>query len=127
MVIKKMDVVFYRVERSKWNQAKEFYSNTLGFKQVFGADEMGWIEYRVEEDHTTAIAISLVEDGEVHPEGGGTAVFIVDNLESAISELKSKGVEFSGEIYVDEMIKFIKFQDPCKNQLQLVEVLITED
>ena len=51
----------------------------------------------------------------------------IPDLEKAISELKSKGVEFTDEIHADEMIKLIKFLDPCKNQLQLVEVLITDE
>ena len=49
---------------------------------------MGWIEYHVQEEHTTAIVISLVEDGQVQPLGGGIAV----------KQLSQSGVKFIGDI-----------------------------
>ncbi|MFX0200631.1 MAG: VOC family protein [Candidatus Hodarchaeota archaeon] len=77
----------------------------------------------LDEAHTTALAISLVEDDRVQPVGGGTVVFLVDSLENGKKELEEKQVEFIGEIYADEILKLIKFQDPAGNHLQLVEVL----
>jgi len=122
-LLKKIDVVFYRITEGKWKEAKKFYSETLGLIQTFGSDEMGWIEYRVKDDHTTALGITPVSDDQPINHGGATVVFTVDNLKEAIEKLKIKGVEFIGDIYSDEMIKLIKFKDPSGNILQLVEVL----
>jgi len=123
ILLKKIDVVYYNVNKEKWVEAKKFYSEILSLKQTFGSDEIGWIEYRVKDDHTTALGISLVSDDQPISHGGATVVFIVDNLTEVIDKLKNKGVEFIGDVYSDEMLKLIKFKDPSGNILQLVEVL----
>ena len=123
-MFKELNVVYYCIETAKWSEAKRFYEEILGLKQSFGSDEIGWIEYKVDPAHTTALAISLLgEDQQVTQGGGGTAVFIVDDIEEVVNELRRQEVSFIGDIYSDEMLKLIKFEDPCGNQLQLVEVL----
>jgi predicted enzyme related to lactoylglutathione lyase len=123
-MLKELNVIYYVIDKNKWVEAKEFYEKVLGLTQSFGSDEIGWIEYKIDDTHTTALAISLAQVGQqVIHEGGGTAVFLVGNIHSAIAKLKKHSVKFLGDLYEDEMLKLAKFEDPCGNRLQIVQVL----
>ncbi len=123
-MFKSLDVVYYCVENDKWELSKDFYLNKLKLKKHFGSDEIGWLEFKVSQDQTTAIAISLLPEGEkVGINGGATAVFEVENIEKTMDEFKDFGIELVGEVYTDEMIKLVKFKDPNGNLLQIVQVL----
>ena len=77
-------------------RARDFYENTLGFKpgMVFGDAKVAWVEYEVG-PHTLAIT-NMADDWKPSTDGASVA-FEVADFDTAMAELKSKGVTFSIE------------------------------
>jgi predicted enzyme related to lactoylglutathione lyase len=108
---------------SDWERAKKFYGETLGLKQIFAVEEMGWAEYSTGVENA-AIGIGKAR-GEVKP-GGTCPVLGVDNIEAAKADLEQKGVKFEGDIQViPDMVKLATFHDPDGNVLMLAQSLTT--
>jgi len=106
-------------------RAKRFYENTLGLQSV---REMGGEFFMLTSGNTTF----NVYRSEFAGTNKATALtFEVDDIDSEVSELKSKGVDFEhfdvkgltaeGDIYRGEHMKTAWFKDPDGNILSLVE------
>ncbi len=105
-------------------EAKRFYGEVLGLKQVFEMD--GWAEFSHAEG-ATAVGLAGPRPGvtvnDMKP--GATIVFKVDNLDRARTELSQRGVRFEGEVYeVPGVVRIATFRDPFGNPLQLAQPLV---
>ena len=98
---------------SDLNLAVHFYTETLGLKlkNRFG-DEWAEVE-------APGLTIGLHPAGEHGPKPGKSESLSiglnVENLETAMAELKDKGVNFSPHIIEDGMLRISFFSDPDKN------------
>lgn len=114
-LFKNINVVSYDV--SKWEEAKKFYSETLGLgTPTFLSDEFGWAEYGGENE--THLALNRAD---VPPAGtgGATAVLSVDDAFKAVEELRRRGVKCEDPIPVPGMVTYATFFDPEGNKLQI--------
>ncbi len=117
-VIKKLGVVSYTV--SDWQRAKKFYAETLGLPvAAFITDEVGWMEFGEKEDVHLAIMLWRGPGPMPKGDGGGIAVFEVDDAYAAVAELRQKGVRCDDVVAVPQMVTFADFFDPDGNRLQV--------
>ena len=108
-------------------EAVDFYVSMLGFavQQQFGSAiailERGDLELLVAGPKTSAAR--PMSDGAVPSPGGGWSRFVltVDDLESLVSELKEKGVEFRNDIVENQGRKQIICVDPSGNVIELFQ------
>ena len=103
-----------------WQRAKKFYGETLGLPVAwFLDDDTGWMEFGTKEG--THLAISLWRGpGPVPPrQGGGVAIFGVEDAYKVVAELRKRGVKCDDVQAVPDMVTFASFYDPEGNQLQL--------
>jgi predicted enzyme related to lactoylglutathione lyase len=117
-LLKSLVDVSYEV--SDWQRAKKFYSETLGLPvAAFISDEVGWMEFG--EKDNTHLAISLWREPEPLPsrEGGGIAIFSVEDAYAAIKELRKRGVRCDDVIAIPDMVTYASFYDPDGNRLQV--------
>ena len=117
-LFKKVDLVAYIV--SDWQRAKKFYGETLGLPVAeFINDEIGWMEFG--EKNGIHLAISLWNRSEPMPnrDGGGTAIFMVDNAYAIVDELRSRGVNCEDVVAIPQMVTYANFFDPDCNRLQV--------
>src|SRR5512141_2444328 len=88
----KLQIVSYNV--SDWQRAKKFYAETLGLPvAAFITDEVGWMEFGEKDGVHLAIAQWQGPGPVPLGDGGGIAVFEVEDAYQAIDELRSKGVK----------------------------------
>jgi predicted enzyme related to lactoylglutathione lyase len=117
-LLKSLVDVSYQV--SDWQRAKKFYAETLGLPvAAFMGDEVGWMEFG--EKDNTHLAIMFSREGAPmrSSQGGGIAVFAVDDCERAIAELRKRGVRCDDPVPVPGMITWANFYDPDGNVLQV--------
>jgi predicted enzyme related to lactoylglutathione lyase len=98
-------------------RAVEFYGQTLGMDVEQQEDE--WAELKAGD-----LRIGLNGRGEESPGGDGGAVIAFrpdEGIESAVEELKGRGVEFAGGVSDHPWGRVASFKDPDGNDLQLYE------
>jgi catechol 2,3-dioxygenase-like lactoylglutathione lyase family enzyme len=118
MLLKKIDIIAYIV--SDWQRAKKFYGETLGVPvAAFINDEVGWMEFGEKEG--THLAISLWDRPESMPsrDGGGTAIFMVDDAYAIVNELRARGVNCEDVVAIPQMVTYANFYDPDCNRMQV--------
>ncbi len=106
---------------SNLSVAKEFYGDILGFKvkqegQNWIIFDLNGMEFVIQ---SGAMPTNMVTDY-----GKQCATMLVlhsDNIRETVRLLKSKGVEFFGEIVEVPQGKFIGIKDPDGNVIELVE------
>ena len=100
--------------------ARRFYTETLGMPVSF--EMPGWVEFGGG-DGRAAIAVC-----QMPPEqglAGARPVLQVKNLDESIALLRSRGVEFVGEVEtIPGVVRLISFRDAAGNVLQMVELLM---
>src|SRR5919201_4369182 len=107
-LITRTDFVFLPI--TSFEQAEEFYGGTLGLEcsKRYDNDLGGEFE-------TGSLTIQLVDVAkigrELQPSTGAIALH-VDDVESARSELESRGVEFNGETMDSGVCYQAYFEDP---------------
>lgn len=103
-----------RAESSKW------YSDHLGFEEVFSIDEAGWTELK-----TTIPGVTLgLGDSDQASPGNCVPVFGVADISQARSALEEHSVKFDGDtITMEGMVSIATFYDPDRNALMLAEDL----
>jgi predicted enzyme related to lactoylglutathione lyase len=114
-MLRTIDHVYYWV--SDMDRAVKFYEEILGLP-LARRDGETWAEF-----DAGPIRLNLHQGVEGWPPqpGGATAVFRVDDLEAARSELEGRGVEFGHAAEVGEYARYATFSDPDGNTLQLIE------
>ena len=98
-------------------RAVKFYSDTLGMSVEMQEDE--WAELTAD-----GLKIGLNGREEETPSGEGGAVLALRpaaGIDSAVSDLKGKGVEFTDDISDHPWGRVATFHDPDGNSLQLYE------
>jgi predicted enzyme related to lactoylglutathione lyase len=114
----KLIVAWYNV--TDFEQAKKFYSETLGLKKTF--EMQNWAEFA---DREGASSIGVNATGGSPGPGGATVVFEVNDVNAAQSRLAKSGVQFVGEVQeIPGVVRIATFQDPFGNQLQLAQSLM---
>ena len=114
-LITRTDFVFLPI--TSFERAEEFYGGTLGLEcsKRYDNDLRGEFE-------TGSLTIQLVDVAkigrELEPSTGAIALH-VDDVESARSELESRGVRFSGETMDSGVCYQAYFEDPDGNALIL--------
>ena len=116
----KIGTVWYPITETKWEEAKKFYSEILGFTKKYADDKLGWIAY---DTGTPGLdfGISRVEK-KIVGDGGVVVLDVEDALKTA-EELKSKGVDCCEPQDIPGMVRLIKLFDPDGNTLQLAQML----
>src|SRR5512143_1957284 len=114
------DLVDVSYNVSDWQRAKKFYGETLGLPvAAFISDEVGWMEFG--EQNNTHLAIGLWQGPGPLPQGdgGGIAIFGVDDAYAAINELRERGVRCEDVVAIPQMVTYANFYDPDGNRLQV--------
>lgn len=107
-------------------KAKKFFVDTLGLDIIGEDDEWGWLELQGTDGGMVLGVGKDHKDPDTPIRKGQNAIicFNVDDIEKSIKKLKSKGVEFIGDIIdIQNQIKMIFFRDEDGNMFQLVETI----
>jgi predicted enzyme related to lactoylglutathione lyase len=114
----KLQIVSYNV--SDWQRAKKFYGETLGLPvAAFITDEVGWMEFGEKDGVHFAIGQWRGPGPLPQGDGGGTAVFEVEDAHQAIAGLRAKGVKCDDPVGIPQMVTYANFYDPDGNRLQV--------
>lgn len=98
-------------------RAKKFYSETLELSVV--KDDGDWVEF---ESDGVRVALNGREKRGAGADGGPVLTFQPEgSLDSAVEDLKGRGVNFPGEISDHEWGRVATFRDPEGNEIQLYE------
>ncbi len=100
------------------NRSVKFYTEALGLKltRQYGPE---WAE--VEAPGLTIGLHPAREPAKTPPSENLSIGFAVENLESAMTDLKKRGVAFTPQIKEDSPVRLAFFTDPDKNPLYLSE------
>jgi predicted enzyme related to lactoylglutathione lyase len=98
-------------------RARNFYENTLGLKVgMHGSHgDMHWVEY----DLPGGGCLALTNTTGQPPGGGGIIAFEVADLDALIADLKTKGVDFKGDIIKGPHCRMANCRDSEGNALVL--------
>ncbi|MFD1142209.1 VOC family protein [Larkinella insperata] len=111
---KRFDHLLIPIPEGKQEEARNFYSEILGLKEVPGPHPGGALWFSV-----AGIELHLRE------ETGGTyskrhPAFEITNLEEAKRELESRGIEITYSSEIDGRQRFF-FHDPFGNRFELLQ------
>jgi len=110
-------VDFVCVPTRNWEQAKDFYGETLGLER-----SKRWGQMPASEFETGSLTIALMQSDafglEFEPHSLPIALH-VDDVASAREELEAKGVQFGGDTLDSGVCHMAHFRDPDGNVLML--------
>ena len=111
-----VDVVF--VHAKDPGKMRQWYRDVLGLKVGFKTDDMSWLEFSFNEDRPPTRFALERSSGEQQPI---MVSFRVNDLETVIQELESRGAKFQGEekIKAEGVSLFATLEDPEGNLIQL--------
>jgi predicted enzyme related to lactoylglutathione lyase len=101
-----------RLPVTEMDRAVAFYRDNLGLEVV--EHDGDWSEVTAGDQR-----IGLNANESPAGDGGAVVAFNVDDLDSAVEEMKGNGVEFAGEISEHPWGRIAPFKDPDGNYLQL--------
>ena len=110
--------LWYQV--SDLEAARSFYTNQLGFEQVYEDEEGRWIRLK-----RNVVELSLAE-GEFSGEAAGedvVAAVDVDDLKAEAERLRESGVNVGVILEIPGTIRLLDVFDPDGNRIQLSEEL----
>ena len=110
-------VDFVCVPTRNWEEAKDFYGDTLGLER-----SKRWGNMPASEFETGSLTIALMQTDAFGLEFSPTSVPIalhVDDVQAAREELESKGVKFGGDTLDSGVCHMAHFRDPDGNVLML--------
>jgi CreA protein len=111
-----LDHVYYWV--SDMDRAVTFYKDVVGLHLV-RRDDSNWAEF---DAGPARLALHAAIEGRPMAPGGATAVFRVDDLDSARTALEARGVRFEEHVgEVEGFARFASFRDPDGNAMQIIE------
>ena len=100
------------------DRAVAFYRDVVGLRLLRQEGDQ-WAEF---DAGPVRFALHGAAGGHMPPPGGATAVFRVDDLDTAVRSLQEKGVEFGDHLgEVAGFARFRSFSDPDGNAVQLIE------
>ena len=110
-------VDFVTVPTRNWEEAKEFYGETLGLER-----SKRWGNMPASEFETGSLTIALMQSDafgiEFAPHSLPIALHVED-VEAARAELEAKGVEFAADTMDSGVCHMAHFRDPDGNALML--------
>lgn len=107
------EVAFVAIAVSDAEEARKFYQETLGLTPSSDAMGGAWVEYDL---GGTTIGVGCHPAWK--PSRDGTAVaFEVDDIDSELERLKSKGVKFDMEKMETPVCFMAQFRDPSGTKL----------
>lgn len=110
-----VSVIWFPV--SDMDRALEFYEQKLGLERVDVHEE--WSEL---EANGLRIGLNARDEESTAGDGGGVLAFQADgDIEEAVEEMRSQGIEFAGGITEHPWGKIASFHDPDGNSLQLYQ------
>jgi len=118
-----MDLSFAEVQTfvSDLGKARDFYERVLGFKLV--KETPKWLIFDI--SGTTLIVMAGASPrsyGDAYGSEAGTVVCLMtDDIDREYEELKAQGVSFFSEINVVSEGRYVGFQDPDGNLLELIQ------
>lgn len=112
-----MDYDNFFLPSDNLNEAKKFYSETLGFPVKFDFSANGLIAFKVGNQEPAII----VQDKNKIPSARPAILFVVDDVRQTYVELKAKGVKFLSEPYEIFTGLAVQFEDPFGNRLGLTD------
>jgi predicted enzyme related to lactoylglutathione lyase len=116
-MIRRLDHVYYWV--SDMDRAVKFYQNVVGLR-LARREGGSWAMFDASSD--VRLALHGAVEGRPIETGGATAVFRVDDLDSARSDLERKGARFDEHMgEVEGYARFASFFDPDGNRVQIIE------
>lgn len=120
MKIKQVSLAWITVSDIK--KAQDFFCNTLGLQITQDSSaEHGWLEL-IGHDGGGVLGIAQDQDAPIKPGQNAILTFLVDDIISAHTELKEKGVSLIGDIIeIPGHVKMATFTDPDNNYFQLVQ------
>src|SRR3712207_1000680 len=110
-------VDFICVPTRDWEKASEFYGETLGLER-----SKRWGSMPAREFETGSLTIAVMQSdafGQRFAPHSHPIALQVDDVESARSELESKGVEFVADTIDSGVCHMAIFSDPDGNRLML--------
>jgi predicted enzyme related to lactoylglutathione lyase len=111
-----LDHVYYWV--TDMDRAVRFYQDVLGLR-ITRRDGSNWAEF---DAGPIRLALHGAVEGRPMQPGGATAVFGVDDLDSARAELEGRGATFDEHLgEVEGFARFASFRDPDGNAVQIIE------
>jgi catechol 2,3-dioxygenase-like lactoylglutathione lyase family enzyme len=96
------------------DQARAFYTDTLGFTETYADDDWASLEHG-------EMRIALAE-GEPQPEGPVASVD-VDDIKGEADRLRAKSVDIGTVLEIHDEVRVVDVFDPDGNRLQLVQQL----
>lgn len=116
MTVGPLDHVYYWT--ADMDRAVTFYRDVLGLRLAFREGGQ-WAEF---EAGPVRLALHGAVEGRAVEEGGGTAVFRVQDLDASRAKLEAEGVRFEEHVgEVEGFARFASFRDPDGNVLQIIE------
>ena len=109
-----MAPVWYRVK--SLDDARAFYTGTLGFEETYVDDEGRWARLR-----HGSMEIALAE-GEPEDSGGVAHVDVVD-VKAEAERLRAAGVEVGVVLEIHGEMRLVDVFDPDGNRIQLAQEL----
>jgi predicted enzyme related to lactoylglutathione lyase len=111
-----LDHVYFWV--SDMDRAVRFYADVLGLR-LLRREESNWAEF---DAGPVRLALHGAIEGRPVRPGGATAVFRVEDLDGARSDLEGRGAEFDEHVgEVQGFARFASFHDPDGNPMQIIE------
>jgi predicted enzyme related to lactoylglutathione lyase len=105
-----------------WDAARRWYSEKLGFQEMYAIEEVGWAELQTPLGGAT-IGLNRLEGAHPGP-GSVTITFGVQDIEATRAELEKRGVQFDGPTNeIPGMVKLATFHDPDGNAMMLAQTL----
>lgn len=103
--------VWYRVR--ELDAARAFYTDTLGFEEVFADEEARWAQLRRGD-----MEIALWE---AQGDEGGVASVAVPDVRAEAERLRAAGVEVGVIVELHGQLRILDVFDPDGNRIQLTE------
>lgn len=117
---KKIDHIMLCIPEGKENEARDFYSNILGLKEINNTEyaipngamwfQIGNIQLHIKTENKES------QSTERHP------AFIIDNIDATKSYLISAGISIKNNSPIPDRKRF-SFWDPFGNRIELIEML----
>ncbi len=114
-VLEEIGAVHYNV--TKWNEAKKFWTETIGLPVVWASDEMGWAEFGPEDGCHIAIQRADASNPAASGHRGVVGIFYVDDAKQVVANLRARGVKCDDVQAIPGVVAHSQFYDPEGNAI----------